>query len=97
MKDEVIGIVKTPRNTEIRNAYHPNMTSAGIMTRIITKAEYETYKEFDLFPVYKLVDTGPGPCIDGSWGRYIDIYDPTEFEYFIPGKSIVRRNVMPNA
>jgi len=95
--DEVIGIAKTRRNMDIRYVYHPEMTNISVATRIITEAEYETYKEFDLFPVYKLVDAGAGPCIDGSWGRYIDIYDPIVFEYFVPGKSIVRRNVMPNA
>jgi len=101
--EEVVGIVRTPRNTEVCTVYHPGMTSAGIMTHCITKAEYETYKEFKLFQEYEWVKRVCSPHVrgyngsNGSWGFYIDIYDPTEFEYFAPGKNVVRRNVMPNA
>jgi len=91
--DEVIGIVKLPDDADVFTIFHPGMPDHGVQTICITEPEYTTYQAFEMVPEYKLFQKWNRSLI--SERKYVDIYDPTVFDYFAPGKAIVRKELMP--
>lgn len=89
--DEVIGIAQFPRGKHVFIIYHSEMPTTGIMTYGITEAEYTSFREFGLFPVYKWVHRGTR----SNQKDDIELYDPTVFDYFVPGSCVVRIELMP--
>lgn len=88
--DEVIGIAQFPRGKHVFVIYHSEMPNTAITTHGITEAEYTSFREFELFPVYKWVYRGTRNQKDD-----IELYDPTIFAYFVPGNCVVRKELMP--
>ncbi len=74
---EIIGIVTIPKGTLV-SAVFPYESKTYVYDT--TKAEYETYKAFSLFPEYKLVI---------PLGGMTTIYDPKIYK--VKGQRIVKR------
>ena len=77
---EAIGIVKLPTNKavwEIHYAPTCNNYGGGVMTKEISEAEFTSYQEFGLFPVYEWT---PSFFKDISAAVYVNIYDPEYYE-----------------
>lgn len=66
---EAFAMVNIPIYCDIMNLYS---THFSIYSSSITKAQYTSYKELGLFPVYKWVHSVPNE-------RFVDVYDPNHY------------------
>ena len=71
-KEGIVGIAKLPDSKHVRRVYrNPDFTILSAET--ITEAQYTSYEEFELAPVFSWI-----PIPDEK--NYVDVYDP---EFFI--------------
>jgi len=72
LSTEIIGIIEVPDNY-VSWVNYPDPSHGAVCCQEISKAEYETYREFKLFQIFK-----HAKCI--TWAVSAYVYDPRYYK-----------------